>query len=132
MGNLEERVILLEGKSQSTDRALAGVRSEVGELRNELRATGAELRADIGQIRSEIGQIRSEIGQMRGEMATRTEISDLRREMGELRSDVNHRIDLLDAKFDRRFMWLTGIMMSGFITMIGAIVAVFFQLNSIR
>jgi hypothetical protein len=41
-------------------------------------------------------------------------------------------MDLLDAKFDRRFMWLTGVMMSGFITMIGAIVAVFFQLNSIR
>jgi uncharacterized coiled-coil protein SlyX len=79
-----------------------------------------------------INGLRADISHMRSEMATRSDIADIRRDMGEFRSEVNHRIDLLDAKFDRHFMWLTGIMMSGFITMLGAIVAVVFQLNSIR
>ena len=118
MGNLEERVIELEGQARSHTTALDGVRVEVGELRLELRTS-------IAQVRSEMAT-RTDIADVRREM------TDFRREMGELRSEVNHRIDLLDAKFDRHFMWLTGIMMSGFITMIGAVVAVLFQVNSIR
>jgi uncharacterized coiled-coil protein SlyX len=122
VANLEERVTHLEGQAQSHDKALDGLRAEVVELRVDLHTGHA-------QLRSEMAQVRSEMAQMRGEMATRTDITDVRREMGDLRGDLTRRIDLLEAKVDRHFVWLTGIMVSGFMSVIGALVAVVFQLN---
>jgi len=67
-------------------------------------------------------------------------IADLRREMDgrftdmnlritELRDDMNRRIGSLEThvgslegKVDRHFVWLTGIMLTGFITVIGALI----------
>ena len=118
MANLETRVSELEGQAQSHDKALDGLRSEVVELRADLRTGIAQLRSEMA-TRTDIADVRREMG-------------DLRREVGDVRSDVNRRIDLLDAKVDRHFVWLTGIMVSGFITVIGALVAVVFQLNSVR
>src|SRR3990170_1815360 len=99
VANLEERVSDLEGQTQSHDKALDGLRAEVVELRVDFRTGTAELRSEMAQVRSEMAQVRSE-------MATRTDIADVRREMGDLRGDVNRRIDLLEAKVDRHFVWL--------------------------
>jgi uncharacterized coiled-coil protein SlyX len=125
VADLEARVTELEGQAQGHDKALDGLRHEVVELRADMRTSAA-------QLRGETAQMRSEMAQMRSEMATRTDIGDVRREMGDLRGDLTRRIDLLEAKVDRHFVWLTGIMVSGFMTVIGALVAVVFQLNSSR
>lgn len=60
-------------------------------------------------------------------------IAELRRDMNgrfaevngritELRDDVNRRIGALDAKVDRHFVWLMGMMVTGFISVVGALV----------
>jgi hypothetical protein len=118
VANLEERVGELEQQDRSIGKALDSVRSEVVELRADLRTTAAELRGEVAQLR--------------GEMATRRDLADVRREVADLRSDLTRRIDLLEAKVDRHFVWLTGVMVTGFIAMIGAMVGVAFELNSVR
>lgn len=47
--------------------------------------------------------------------------------MGDMRNDVNRRFDLTDAKIDRQFVWLVGIMVSGFFVVIGALVGVSYR-----
>jgi len=88
-----------------------------------------ELEQQSDRYSTVIDGLRTEVALMRSEMATRTDIAELRRETGDLRGDLNRRIDLLDAKVDRHFVWLAGIMVSGFIAVIGALVSVVFRLN---
>lgn len=106
MANLEARVTDLEGHIGSQIRAIDGVRTEVVDLRGELRTS---------------------VAQLRGEMALRSDIGDVRREMGDLRNDMNRRLDLLDAKVDRHFVWLMGMMVTGFISVIGALVGAVYR-----
>lgn len=72
---------------QKIDTDIGGVRSEIGQLRSEIKGEMGQLRsevkAEIGGIKGDIGQLRSEIGQLRGEMG------QLRGEMGQ----INQRID---------------------------------------
>ena len=103
MANLEERVTDLEGHAESQTRAIDGLRADIADLRGELRTS---------------------VAQLRSETALRSDIGDVRREMGDLRNDMNRRSDLLDAKIDRHFVWLMGMMVTGFITVTGALVGV--------
>ena len=103
MANLEERITDLEEHAEGETRAIDGLRTELADLR---------------------GEHRSSVAQLRSEMALRSDIADLRREMGDLRNDMNRRSDLLDAKIDRHFVWLMGMMVTGFITVIGALAGV--------
>lgn len=86
----------------------------MAEFRAELRTSVAELRAEL----------HTSVAQLRGEMALRSDLADVRMEMGDLRNDTNRRLDLLDAKIDRHFVWLMGMMVTGFITVSGALVGV--------
>lgn len=113
MANLEERVTYLEGHAETQTKAIDGLRTEVADLRGELRTSVAQLRSEMA-LRSDIGDVRRDMG-------------DLRREMGDLRNDMNRRSDLLDAKIDRHFVWLMGMMVTGFITVIGALVGVVYK-----
>ena len=66
---------------------LAGGRTEMGELRTELRTEMGELRTEL---RTEMGELRTEMGELRTEL--RTEMgelrTELRTEMGELRTEM--------------------------------------------
>lgn len=120
VANLEERVTDLEGHAESQTRAIDGLRTDIADLRGELRTSVAQLRSEMA-LRSDIGDLRREMGDQRREMG------DLRRDMGDLRNDMNRRSDLLDAKIDRHFVWLMGMMVIGFITVIGALVGVVYR-----
>ena len=113
MANLSERVTNLEGQAENHTKAGDGLRTDVADLRGELRTGVAQLRSEMA-LRSDVGDVRREMG-------------DLRRDMGDLRSDMNRRSDLLDAKVDRHFVWLMGMMVTGFITVIGALVGVVYR-----
>lgn len=102
MADLVERVTTLETQS---DRHLAAIEA----------------------LRNDIAGLRAESGMLRGEMATRTDIIEVRREIADLRNDMNRRFELVDAKFDRQFYWLTGIMISGFIAVISALIGVAYK-----
>ena len=110
MADLEERVTSLEGHSDNHALALNGVRNEIVELRADLRTSVADVRAEL----------RTAAAELRSEMATRGDIGDVRREMGDLRNEVGD----LRKEMSRQFVWLVGIMTSGFITVIGALAVV--------
>ena len=103
MANLNERVTDLEGQAENHTKAVDGLRMEVAEMRADLRA---ELRTGVAQLRSE--------------MATRSDLAELRAEM-------SRRFAVIDAKVDRHFVWLMGMMVTGFITVIGAMVGVVYR-----
>lgn len=126
MASLDERVANLEAQTDKHAVAVAALRGDIGDLRVDLRTEIAALRGDMATLRgdmalrSETVELRRELAATRGEMATRTDVADLRREMGDLRSEMNRRFDLMDQKF----VWVVGIMVSGFIAVIGALVGV--------
>ena len=51
----------------------------------------------------------------------RHEMTELRREMHALRDDMDRRFDRMDGRIN----WLTGVVITGFITMIGTIAGAF-------
>ncbi len=69
----------------------------------------------IADLRYQFAELRSDVNARFTEMNAR---------ITELRDDVNRRIGALDAKVDRHFVWLMGMMVTGFITVIGALVGV--------
>lgn len=54
-------------------------------------------------------------------------IAELRGDMNRRFDDVNRRVGALDTKVDRHFVWLMGMMVTGFITVIGALVGVVYR-----
>ena len=79
-----------------------------------------------------LADVRREMSARFTEMSVRfTEVNERFTEMNvritELRDDVNRRIGALDAKVDRHFVWLMGMMVTGFITVIGALVGVAYR-----
>ena len=61
-------------------------------------------------------------------------IADLRALLLEMRAEMNQRFGQIDqrfaqidAKVDRNFVWATGMMLTGFISVIGALVGIAFQ-----
>ena len=69
-----------------------------------------------------ITDLRYQFAELRSDMNAR--FSDVNARITELRDDVNRRVGALDAKVDRHFVWLMGMMVTGFITVIGALVGV--------
>ena len=96
MANLNERVSDLERHAENHTKAVDGLRMEVAELRADLRTGVAQLRGDT------------------------------RSDFAELRTEISRRFEVIDAKSDRHFVWLVG-MVTGFITVIGALVGVVYR-----
>ena len=94
---MPSRVAVLEQIARDTAAALGGIRDELrtmrGELRGEITALRNELRHDLGALRGEISALRAE---------THADLRDIRQTQ---RSD---------------FRWLLGILLGGFIAMLGA------------
>jgi hypothetical protein len=44
-----------------------------------------------------------------------------RSDFAELRTEISRRFEVIDAKNDRHFLWLVGVMVTGFISVIGAL-----------
>ena len=99
MPDLDDRVTKLEERSDAHTRTMDYLRAEMSDLRGEMHALAGELRNEMHALSSEL----------RGEMhAFRTEI---RNDFADLR-----------ATMDRRFTWLTGILVAGLVGVIGALV----------
>ncbi|MBW7942760.1 MAG: hypothetical protein H3C64_10320 [Candidatus Kuenenia stuttgartiensis] len=74
---------------QKIDTDISSIRSEMGQLRNEIKGETESLRGEIGSLR---GEIKGETESLRGE------IGSLRGEIGSLRNDIgqlNQRIDTI-------------------------------------
>ena len=93
MPDLEERVALLEIRSQENAVQLADTRERNADLRQDFR--------------------------------------DLREEMRHFRDEMNRRFESMDRRFDavdRRFTWLVGMMVTGFLAVIGTVAGAFWGL----
>jgi uncharacterized coiled-coil protein SlyX len=98
--DLEERVALLEIRSQEQAAQLA-----------EIRERNADLRQDFRDVREEIRHFRDE-------MNRRFEV-------------IDRRFEAIDRRFDgveRRFTWLVGMMVTGFLAVIGTVAGAFWGL----
>jgi hypothetical protein len=54
--------------------------------------------------------------------------SELRQAIGDLRQEMERRFDAVDRRFegmDRRFAWLVGIVVTGFVAVIGTVAGAF-------
>ena len=78
------------------------LRQDMADLRRSTEALASELRTEMASLRTELS----------GGMNSLS--SELRGEMSEMR-----------ATFDRRFTWLVGLMVSGFVVTIGTIAGAF-------
>lgn len=107
VASLEDRVTTVEAHADHHTRAIEALRTDVLGVRSEM-----------AQMRHEMSHMRGEMSQMRGEMATRSDVGQL-----------VQRLDFVDAKVDRLFMWTVGLMVSGFFVVIGALVGVAFRLG---
>lgn len=62
----------------------------------------------------------------------RSEITGVRSEIGDLRSEMNSRFAQVDSRFsqiDQKFMWVIGINVTSWTTVMAAILALFFRLT---
>ena len=111
MSSLDERVALLDGRIQEQAVSMADV-----------RATCAELRLSIRDLHQEMDR---RFGEVRAEMDRRFERVDQRFDR------VEQRFDRVDDRFDRmeqRFAWLVGIVVTGFVAVIGVVAGAFWNL----
>jgi predicted nucleic acid-binding Zn-ribbon protein len=74
----------------------------------DLRAMGAEFRQELRDLRQELRQ----------------SIGEVRQELGQLREEMRQ----FRAEMDRRFTWLVGMMVTGFLAVIGTVAGAFWGL----
>jgi uncharacterized coiled-coil protein SlyX len=99
MPSVEERLATLEGRVQEQAAFMADIRGSLGER--------------VGDLRREMELCFQQVDVQFAHMNQRFE-------------QVNQRFEQVDKRFDRmesRFTWLMGVMVTGFLTMIGALVA---------
>ena len=99
-------------------------KSDLADVRTELKADIADLRGEFGDLRGEFGGLRGEFAELRGEFAEfRAEVSS---DISELRSDFVQLSLTLDAKLERGFAtqlrWLVTTQFAS-VALLGAIVA---------
>ncbi len=124
MPDLDDRVTKIEERSDAHTRTMDYLRAEMSDLRGEMHALAGELRSKMSDLRGEMhalaGELRVEMSDLRNGMQTLA--GELRSEMHVLRTEM--RLDFADlrATVDRRFTWLTGILVAGLVGVIGALV----------
>ena len=105
MPSLEERVAALEGRIQEQGIFMTDLRASGAELHQSVRAFGEGAERRFADLREEINR----------------RFAELDRRFVELREEMNHRFE----EMDRRFAWLVGIVITGFVTVIGTIAGAF-------
>ena len=119
MPNLDERVAVVETRVDEHSVQMTEIRTLAAETRQELRSLRDETRQEIRALRNEM---REEFRALRGEMgALRDEMSH---GFAQVRDEMNRRFERMDHRFD----WLVGIVVTGFIAVIGTIAGAFWGL----
>lgn len=125
MANLEERVNIVEARSDAHARAIDGVGSEIRALRTEMGALQTELRTEMGalrtELRTEMGTLRTEMTDLRRDMVAGD--AALRSEITELRGEMSGRFDVMDQKF----MWLAGTQVATLLAVIGVLAGALYR-----
>ena len=110
MPTVEERLVALEAKSDTYAMSTADLRSAVTEFRGDVNRRFAEIQEQMNR-RFEHVDFRFE---------------GVDRRFVDLLAHMHQRFDAVDQKMDRHFTWLVGIVVGGFVTMIGTVAGAFF------
>ncbi|MBI3939665.1 MAG: hypothetical protein HY315_02415 [Acidobacteria bacterium] len=105
---LDVRIAHLEGAYEQIDKRLGGVETGLGQLRSEM-----------GQLRSEI---KSEISGLGSQV--KSEISGLGSEVKSVRSEFHQYRAELTGRMDGQFRWLLGTILTAWMTVL---LAIFFR-----
>ena len=85
------------------EKTLVEIKSEVGQIRSEMKESNAQLRGEIGQLKSDMqaesGTLRGEMGQLRSDM--QAESGTLRGEMEQLRTEVRSEVGQIHTEIRR-------------------------------
>ena len=103
MPSLEERVAYLEGRFSEHMHTVVTLRDDV-----------ALLRADMNRRFEQIDKRFEQVDQRFDRLDSRFDRSE-------------QRTDSLEDKFDRRFTWLVGVQMGGFIAVFSALIGLYFK-----
>ena len=118
MPTIEERVACLEGRMQDHSALWNELRNGVSDLRDDMNRR-------FGEARTELDELRTDMNRRFGE--TRTEIGDLRADVNQLRADVHAEFATQRSETDRRFLWLTGMLVTSALGTMGAVVGLYFK-----
>ncbi len=99
MPTVDERMAALEAKVEG----IADLRSLLLDIRDEARHGFAQVERRFEQVERRFEQTDKRFGQ------------------------VDQRFAQIDAKVDRNFVWVMGMMLTGFISVIGALIGVAFR-----
>jgi soluble cytochrome b562 len=91
---------------------LEGRVQEQAAFMNDLRSLGAEFRQGMRDLREEIRDLREGM-------------DHLREQMNHLREDLRQEMDRRFEGMERRFAWLVGIVITGFVAVIGTVASAF-------
>lgn len=105
MADLEHRVTRLEERSEAQTPTMDYLRQDMSDLRRSMETLATELRSEMAAVRTEMAAVRTETASLS---------RDLRGEMADM-----------SASFERRFTWLIGLMVTGFVVTIGTIAGAF-------
>ena len=140
MPTIEERVAYLEGRMQDHTRLWTDLRDGVTDLRTDVNRRFDEIRTEFGEFRADVNRrfddVRAEFGDMRTDMDRR--FNEVRREVGDLRVEMDRRFEdaraetrgdirRLEDKVDRHFVWLTGMIVTGVLGTMGAVIGLYFK-----
>ena len=103
-------------ESVATKVDIAEVKTEIAEVKSELKADIAEVRTEITEVKSElkadIAEVRTEIAEVKSEL--KAEIAEVRTEVAAVRTEMAERFEALYKQ-----LWLLGL---GIVTAVAAIV----------
>ena len=134
MPTVEERLASLEAKVET----IADVRSLISELRGDMNARFTEVHTRLADMDARFTRLDTRFG----DMDTRFTSLDGRFTSIDARftsmdgrftsidarfTELTGRISSLDAKVDKHFVWLMGMMFTGFISVIGALVGIVYR-----
>jgi len=107
MPTVEERLASLEAKVDT----MSDLRNLIGEFRGDVNGRFGDVNGRFGDVNRQFGDVNRQFTELR---------EDMNRRFIEMRGDAK----ALDQKVDRQFIWLMGMMVTGFITVIGALVGI--------
>jgi len=106
---LEERVAYLEGKVEEHSKAWEDLKDMIIHLDQKVDRFRDELSSRINTLDQKVDRFRNELS---------SRIDALDQKVDRFRNELSSRIDALDQKFSRYFLWIIGIQITIFLTII--------------
>ncbi len=117
-GTLEERVAYLEGKVEEQSRGYRELREDVQQLSARVGALDHKVDRFREELSARVDALDHKVDRFREELSARVDALDHR---------LSSRMDALDQKLTRQFMWTVALQVSVLLAVVGALAAALFR-----